>query len=351
MKLGFALFLVQCAILQKQVSSHGTMTKPTTWLDVPQFLQLDNGTWVHDYAGMKKYLQCKPGLTIPREILCKNNNDCEGYEFPGPICNWYTNETTIKEPTIFDPKLRTFARVPDENKVLHTPWRAPGSAPIYSPCGVSGGNPDGCGAPKCGQKFGGYGHGLRAEEVEFVHPIYVTNWTRGDIVEVAWSIYANHGGGYSYRLCRMPSVEDGGRKALKEECFQQNPLRFVGDKQWIQWGEDESTRLEIESVRTDEGTTPAGSQWTKNPIPACVGQIGGFLDPHPCILGTQFPEPGPGLSGFGINIFGKKVFPFSIVDKVEIPEDLESGEYVLSFRWDTEQGKQVWNSCSSVYVY
>ena len=111
--------LAVCAVLIIRVSTHGTMTKPTTWLDVPQFMQLDNGTWVYDYAGMKKYLQCKPGLTIPRDLLCNKdyNNDCEGYEFPGPICNWYTNETSIKEPTLFDPKLRTFARVPDENKV------------------------------------------------------------------------------------------------------------------------------------------------------------------------------------------------------------------------------------------
>ena len=68
----------------------------------------------------------------------------------------------------------------------------------------------------------------------------------------------------------MPNSE-AGREALTEECFQGIPLKFVGDKQWLQWGEDESTRLEIEALRTDEGTVPAGSQWTKNPIPACAG--------------------------------------------------------------------------------
>ena len=26
----------------------------------------------------------------------------------------------------------------------HNPWRSPGSAPIFSPCGVAGGNPNGC---------------------------------------------------------------------------------------------------------------------------------------------------------------------------------------------------------------
>uniref|UniRef100_A0A7M5UC32 Uncharacterized protein n=1 Tax=Clytia hemisphaerica TaxID=252671 RepID=A0A7M5UC32_9CNID len=126
---------------------------------------------------------------------------------------------------------------------------------------------------------------------------------------------------------------------------------WVGDHQWIQWGEDETSRREIAAVRTNNGTFPPKSQWTKNPIPACVGQTGGFLDPHQCLMGRQFPASGPGLSGFGINLYGtEKIFPFSIVDLVKVPEDLDVGEYVLSFRWDTEQGHQVWNKCASIHV-
>uniref|UniRef100_A0A7M5UNI1 Uncharacterized protein n=1 Tax=Clytia hemisphaerica TaxID=252671 RepID=A0A7M5UNI1_9CNID len=253
----------------QSVHGHGAMVKPTNWLDFETRIQLDNGSWFTGFAGMKTRLQCKPGLTIPRKIICKENNDCEGYAFPGPICNWFTNETWIHTPTLFDPALRTFSRVRDESKVLYTPWRAPGAAPIYSPCGVSGGNPNGCGALKCGQKTGGYGHGQRAKDVEFVHNISVTTWKRGQEVEVAWAIYVNHGGGYSYRLCKMPKE---GRPGLTEECFQKTSLQFVGDHQWIQWGEDETSRREIAAVRTNNGTFPPKSQWTKNPIPACVGQ-------------------------------------------------------------------------------
>ena len=36
-------------------------------------------------------------------------------------------------------------------------------------------------------------------------------WTRGSKVEVAWGIHANHGGGYTYRLCKA--------KEASEECF------------------------------------------------------------------------------------------------------------------------------------
>ena len=176
--------------------------------------------------------------------------------------------------------------------------------------------------------------------------MFVTNWTRGDVVEVAWSIIANHGGGYSYRLCKLP--KEGGRKALTEECFQKTPLKFSGSKQWVQYGEDQTSRVEFEAVRTSEGTFPEGSQWTKNPIPACNGLGGGFDDPNPCTNGTQFSPPGPGLLGFGVHVGSGKLFDFSIIDKVEIPKDLEPGKYVLSFRWDCEQTPQIWNTCSNI---
>ena len=214
---------------------------------------------------------------------------------------------------------------------------------------ITGGNPKGCsGGPKCGQSAGGFAHGAKAEDVDFIHPLHVTNWKRGEAQEVAWSIRANHGGGYSYRLCKLPTE---GRKGLTEECFQQTPLRFVGDKSWAQYGEDKSKRQEFDAVRTDKGTFPEGSQWTKNPIPACNGLSGGYNDPHPCTNGTQFPPPAPGLFGFGVDISDyTKMFGFSIVDLVEVPEDLEAGDYVLSFRWDCEQTSQVWAACASIKI-
>ena len=49
-----------------------------------------------------------------------------------------------------------------------------------------------------------------------------TEWVAGGVAEVGWGIIANHGGGYSYRLCRRAEGE-----ALTEECFQQMPLRCL----------------------------------------------------------------------------------------------------------------------------
>ena len=37
-------------------------------------------------------------------------------------------------------------------------------------------------------------------------------------------------------------------------------------------------------------------------------------------------------------------------DLVEVPESLEPGEYVLSFRWDSQQTPQVWNSCANIEI-
>ena len=43
-------------------------------------------------------------------------------------------------------------------------------------------------------------------------------------------------------------------------------------------------------------------------------------------------------------------FGFNIMDEVVVPDDIEVGDYVLSFRWDCEQTPQVWNACSTIKV-
>ena len=31
-----------------------------------------------------------------------------------------------------------------------------------------------------------------------------TTWKKGSVVTVGWGMAANHGGGYQYRLCKLP---------------------------------------------------------------------------------------------------------------------------------------------------
>lgn len=140
---------------------------------------------------------------------------------------------------------------------------------------------------------------------------------------------------------------------LTEECFQKYPLDFVGDDQWIQYGIHEELRSKaFPAMRTKNGTLPAGSQWTRNPIPACKGYTGGA---NMICTGPQFPAPLPCgqfgcVYGFGKHGLGEQMFKFSIVDKVQVPAHLQPGKYVLSFRYDCEQTPQVWNSCSDIEI-
>eukprot|EP00111_Clytia_hemisphaerica_P006043 TCONS_00017484-protein len=289
MKTGYLFFGI-CAIaisLPLIVSGHGAMMIPYNWFDHPQWIKMEHG-YEYGFVGLKSQKMCLPGADIPNSEVCREPKYCEGVgnTSKADACMWFANYTFVKKPTLFRHDLRTYPHTGFEKTLLHHPWRAPGSAPVFSPCGAAGGNPNGClGGPQCGNDQGGYPFGPKAEEFQFKHDIHVTNWTLGDHVEVAWGIRANHGGGYSYRLCKMPNE---GRRSLTEECFQQTPLRFVGDKHWVQFGEGRSTRYEFPAVRTDKGTFPPGSQWTKNPIPACDGIHGGRTYPNPpCKKGTR----------------------------------------------------------------
>ena len=61
---------------------------------------------------------------------------------------------------------------------------------------------------------------------------------------------ANHGGGYSYRLCKIP---EEGKSGLTEECFQKMPLRFASNEQYVQTGYDRTTRRKFTANRTTTG--------------------------------------------------------------------------------------------------
>ena len=122
----------------------------------------------------------------------------------------------LKEPTNNKPEHRTWdphglSEHGDFTK--YNPWRSPGHAPVRDPCGASSGyKPN---AQKGAEVPKGYAAWSKGSEVLPVGN--ATVWKAGGLAEVAWSIAAQHGGGYSYRLCPKG-------QALTEECFQLNPL-------------------------------------------------------------------------------------------------------------------------------
>jgi len=240
-----------------------------------------------------------------------------------------------------------------------------------------------------------------------------TIYKRGEIVEMAWALTANHGGGYSYRLCKIPP--DGN---VTEECFQKIPLKFVGDHHRFQYAGrwfpgKEPPSYDVPMTKVSEGTFPPGSEWARVPMPACryydqsicgpevpinytspggeipwggtfyggdawIAQVDcasigagatiepdgpppptdinnsyGLSDGQLCPPGkTQFTEVVPGISGFLANHTYpvRSVIAFSIVDKIQIPADIEEGNYMLSWRWDCEQTYQIWQNCADIVI-
>jgi len=230
---------------------------------------------------------------------------------------------------------------------MYSPWRAPGTAHVLDPCGVAGGVNGTAGSNPYGISYintsharaGDKGTNIRRRDTGVV-------WTAGDVVEVSWTINANHGGGYYYRLCKLPS--DGSQ--LTEDCFQKTPLRFVGNTSF-RWNGDRTTDEQIENVFVAVGTHPAGSTWAMNPVPRNdTAQTGASFAPKCKEVCTGCTEGGaPGCAN--CRCTGEWGVPnLEIVDNVALPWMLPAGDYVVGFRWDTEESNQVWSSCADVTI-
>ena len=250
----------------------------------------------------------------------------------------------------------------------HHPWRAPGYAPVSDPCGRAGANTalSGGGEVPTGAKRFDRGSLLPKLDV-------VTTWHSGQPAEVGWMVGSNHGGGYIYSLC--PANE-----TLTEACFQKITLAFVGDFHVIRRLDNTSLpepEYTIPAMQTSEGTFPVGSMWRRNPIPACNCNSGkgcgvnktmpslpgyplwykAYADEaqpepvggsEPCPTGTQFPVPCPqcyGQAPFGARQSNNM---WAIVDEVQVPN--VTGDFVLRWRWDTEQVPQIWTHCADVTI-
>ncbi|OEU12076.1 hypothetical protein FRACYDRAFT_244311 [Fragilariopsis cylindrus CCMP1102] len=188
---------------------------------------------------------------------------------------------------------------------------------------------------------------------------YPVVWTAGEIVEGAYNVGANHGGGHQYRLC---PVENLNNNTLDESCFQSTVMEFANDKSLFIAMADDGTvtvnitfdAMDINDDNTD-GVMPKGSTWRKIGIPPCAGwKIG---DETKCTRGPQFTDHAPpGYYGKGGSYpvanspdLQAVLSSWKVVDKLKVPEGL-SGDYVVSWRWDSEQTPQVWTQCAIVTI-
>jgi len=158
-------------------------------------------------------------------------------------------------------------------------------------------------------------------------------WKAGSVVEVAWTLQANHGGGYSYRLC--PLGEN-----LTEDCFKKTPLDFVGQSA-LRWGGVDGEKLTFDAVYVTEGTSPEGSMWAKNPVPRAwrdaQGKWGKGSNQFQTGEGFQpvCQDNGIDKQGNGRSCTSEwGPYNMEIVDKVQIPANLATGSYVLGWRLD-----------------
>jgi len=237
---------------------------------------------------------------------------------------WYTNYTFIPgEPTLPDDMWDEFTPHPNNPQ---KPWYAPGTAPTWGEgCGANGGNPNGCGTDEhyggcCGGSCGGYVGGKSAMEHAaeglFDQAPYV-EWTRGEPAEVYWYVGADHRGGYAYRICKVPP---SGISGVTEKCFNDGHLDFYGDTAWIYYHSNQNFDPElwepIQAVRTKTGTYPPNSEWAKMALPIASES------------GAQW----------------------AFKDLVQVPENIQPGDYILSFRWDSQKTAQVWNSCANIRI-
>jgi len=262
------------------------------------------------------------------------------------------NPTT--NATICDPRLRTANTQAEcgsaDDFYFFSPWRAPGSAPVIDACGSAGGRFAGQGIGGAGAQFQNSSlarQGDKGSQLPAM-PSHVT-WKAGSDVEVAWTVMANHGGGYAYRLAPADAP-------LTEETFRKLPLDFVG-KSILRWDGDSKTELQFEGWRTSVGTLPPGSMWSKNPIPSGLWEREGPGFEPVCAESEECKRWASGFGGeqgvcrcSGYSNLGPLLPNLEIVDLVQIPRHLKAGKYVLQWRWDCEESDQVWASCADVTI-
>ena len=137
-------------------------------------------------------------FSVGCSIGCK---ECDGGDQGGANPNIKDRCGSGMKATINDQHLRTINRdaVPgsDADWSRWNPWRAPGAAPVYDPCGRASGGPHA--TPGHGEftntsyaRIGDMGSKLPRTPSGAV-------WKAGSVVEAIWSLRANHGGGYQYR--------------------------------------------------------------------------------------------------------------------------------------------------------
>merc|ERR1712086_46648 len=304
-----------------------------------------------------------PNINDGTPCACRNGTDVCA---PAQTCLWFSVGCTIgckecdggdkgssnpnkkdrcgggMKATTNDPMHRTLNRAAkagsDADWTKFNPWRAPGYAPVYDPCGRASGSYK---ATAGKGEFTDTKYAKLGDLGSQVLPKYGTGtvWKAGSVVETMTSFRADHGGGYQYRLCPLESN-------LTEACMQETPMSFVGNSKMNIWN---GTIIELDSVDVSNGTLPVGGTWRMLGIPDVAGAaVSGWAFEPPCAE-PGYPNVPPTFPHQG-HCSGDWMHNLTMYDYLRVPEHLKPGEYVLGFRWDCETSAQVWQSCADVTI-
>ena len=123
------------------------------------------------------------------------------------------------------------------------------------------------------------------------------------------------------------------------------PLFFSGAKTWWYfassgkkaWNPDNWETHPV--VKTNVGTNPEGSEWMMITLPTEL------------VSKEKWAIKDLVEVRFWPQMWNTKVLINISQDTFcQVPESLEPGRYVLSFRWDCQQSPQVWNSCANIDI-
>jgi len=362
------------------VDAHGSMIMP------PSRNSIDAET-----AAWSNGNHPETGTIEPYNCGCTNGTDtCNN----GQSCFWFSNGCTpgCKACDGNGNRYPNFDHCPDEEKNLRpedillkeywtgdptweektsydifkfNPWRAPGKAPVFDPCGMAGG--------RLTEAFNAAAYnttryakmGDLGTQVLKPRPSG-TVWRRGGTAKTRWQLTASHGGGYIYRLC--PASE-----SLTEECFKRTPLEWATSTHVLRFS-DASKDLEINATDVKYG---GGIGWRRMPFPdvrrdpcdynvtaekgpdehcpvfSCHGNHYAADESCPDICSKHYPGTPDGRKPtlpFPDPVPGIGQTKFAVEDTIIVPADLPAGEYVLGWRWDCEHSSQVWNSCADITI-
>jgi hypothetical protein len=269
---------------------------------------------------------------------------------------YWTGDPTWKENTTYD-------------IFKFNPWRAPGKAPVFDPCGMAGGHLPG--PPKTEWNAGAFNTTKFAKMGDLGSQVLKprpsgTVWRKGGTARTRWELTANHGGGYIFRLCKAS-------EPLTEECFQRTPLKWATSTHKLIFSDPQKDHM----INATDVTHGGGIGWRLNPFPnvrrdpcdynvtekdgpghhcdwmhcpGCGAPLYAADESCPDICSKHYPGTPDGRNP--TSPFPNPPGPPSntIEDSVVVPADIPAGEYVLGWRWDCDHSSQVWSTCADITI-